>query len=82
MRQWRTSQLYSFILAQPPPLVKEAKGGCGFRRIGGLYLCGEHISAPCDRMPFPITTFPDWRYFPLLKLLAHACGNKTEGVVV
>jgi len=31
---------------------------CGFRKIGGLYLCGEYISSPCDRMPFPLTTCP------------------------
>jgi len=32
--------------------------GCGYRKVGGLYLCGEFFSAPCDRMPFPLTTCP------------------------
>lgn len=32
--------------------------GCGFRKVGGMYLCGEYISSPCDRMPFPLTTCP------------------------
>ena len=32
--------------------------GCGFRKVGGMYLCGEFISSPCDRMPFPLTTCP------------------------
>ena len=32
--------------------------GCGFRKVGGLYLCGGYTSAPCDRMPFPLTTCP------------------------
>ena len=36
----------------------EAIRGCGFRRVGGMYLCGEYISSPCDRMPFPLTTCP------------------------
>ena len=36
----------------------EARRGCGFRKVGGMYLCGEFISSPCDRMPFPLTTCP------------------------
>ena len=36
----------------------EQRRGCGYRRVGGLYLCGEYISAPCDRMPFPLTVCP------------------------
>jgi hypothetical protein len=30
----------------------EAKRGCGFRRVNGLYLVGGGLSAPCDRMPY------------------------------
>jgi len=36
----------------------EAKRGCGFRKVGGLYLCGEYIHVPCDRLPLPLTTCP------------------------
>ncbi|MBA7555584.1 hypothetical protein ES705_48255 [subsurface metagenome] len=32
--------------------------GCGYRKVGGLYLCGGYISAPCDRMPFALTVCP------------------------
>lgn len=32
--------------------------GCGYRKVGGMYLCGEYISSPCDRMPFPLTSCP------------------------
>ncbi len=32
--------------------------GCGFRKVNGLYLCGEYSSSPCDQMPFPLTTCP------------------------
>ena len=32
--------------------------GCGFRKVGGMYLCGDNIGAPCDRMPFPLSTCP------------------------
>ncbi|MBA7597905.1 hypothetical protein ES703_04913 [subsurface metagenome] len=32
--------------------------GCGYRKVNALYIVGEYISAPCDRMPFPLTTCP------------------------
>lgn len=36
----------------------EAKRLCGWRCVGGLYLCGEYISVPCDRLPMPLETCP------------------------
>jgi hypothetical protein len=33
-------------------MAVEAKRGCGWRKVGGLYLVGGGLSAPCDRMPF------------------------------
>jgi len=39
-------------------MAVEEHRGCGFRKVGGMYLCGEFISSPCDRMPFPLTTCP------------------------
>ena len=39
-------------------MAVEERRGCGFRKVGGMYLCGEFISSPCDRMPFPLTTCP------------------------
>lgn len=35
-------------------MAVEARRGCGFRRVGGLYVVGGGLSAPCDRMPFPL----------------------------
>lgn len=32
----------------------EAKRGCGFRKINGLYLVGGGLAVPCDRMPYPL----------------------------
>jgi len=33
--------------------------GCGYRKIGALYLCGEYtFHETCDRMPFPLTVCP------------------------
>ncbi len=36
----------------------EAKRGCGFRKVGGTYLCGEYISVPCDRPSYPLDICP------------------------
>lgn len=35
-------------------MAVEPKRGCGYRRVGGVYLVGGGLSAPCDRMPFPL----------------------------
>lgn len=39
-------------------MAVETIRGCGFRKVGGMYLCGEYIHSPCDRMPFPLTVCP------------------------
>lgn len=36
----------------------EAKRFCGYRKVGGLYLVGNYIPIPCDRLPLPLTTCP------------------------
>lgn len=36
-------------------MAVEAKRGCGFRKIGGLYLVGGGVGVPCDRLPFELT---------------------------
>ncbi len=33
-------------------MAVEPKRGCGFRKIGGLYLVGTGITLPCDRLNF------------------------------
>jgi len=30
--------------------------GCGFRKVHGLYLVGDAVGLPCDRMPFRIAS--------------------------
>lgn len=37
--------------------IEECRG-CGYRRVGGLYLCGSYIHISCDRLPMPLTTCP------------------------
>lgn len=39
-------------------MAQEEKRGCGFRKVGGMYLCGEYISVPCDRLPYPLDICP------------------------
>jgi hypothetical protein len=39
-------------------MASEAKRGCGYRTVGGLYLCGKYITVPCDRLPYPIGACP------------------------
>ena len=39
-------------------MAVEQRRLCGWRRVGGLYLCGEYISVSCDRLPLPLTTCP------------------------
>jgi hypothetical protein len=36
----------------------EGRRGCGYRKKGGLYLCGGGPSAPCGRIPFPLDRCP------------------------
>ena len=39
-------------------MAVEQKRGCGYRKVGGLYLCGSGISTDCDRLPFPLEYCP------------------------
>jgi len=39
-------------------MAQEAVRGCGYRVVGGLYLCGEYIPVPCDRLPYRLDTCP------------------------
>lgn len=36
----------------------EPKRGCGYRKVNGLYMVGGSLSAPCDRMPYPLEWCP------------------------
>ena len=36
----------------------ESKRGCGFRKVGGLYLMGDKGGRPCGRMPLPLEVCP------------------------
>lgn len=36
----------------------EGRRGCGYRKVGGIYLVGELEGRPCGRLPIPLTTCP------------------------
>jgi len=36
----------------------EAIRGCGYRKVGGLYLCGEGAGMECDRLPYELKVCP------------------------
>src|SRR5207302_7622776 len=36
----------------------EAKRGCGYRKIGGLYFVGGGRGVACDRLPIPLDICP------------------------
>ncbi len=36
----------------------EAIRGCGYRKVGGLYLCGEGHGMECDRLPYELVICP------------------------
>ena len=35
-------------------MASEKRRKCGFRKLGGLYLVGEGLSVPCDRLPIKL----------------------------
>lgn len=39
-------------------MAVEAKRGCGYRKVGGLYLVSGTLFSSCDRLPFPIHSCP------------------------
>lgn len=39
-------------------MAVEKERGCGFRKIGGLYLEGEYIPVECDRLPLALEVCP------------------------
>lgn len=39
-------------------MAQEIKRGCGYRVVGGLYLCGEYREVYCDRLPYLLEACP------------------------
>lgn len=39
-------------------MAQEAQRGCGYRKVGGLYLCGSALGAPCCKLPIEMHVCP------------------------
>lgn len=39
-------------------MAQEARRGCGFRKVGGLYLCGDNVGVPCCKLPIELHVCP------------------------
>ncbi len=39
-------------------MAVETKRGCGYRFVGGMYLVGEAVGIPCDRLPVALDICP------------------------
>lgn len=39
-------------------MAVEPKRGCGYRKVGGLYLIGEGLGRSCGRLPLPLRVCP------------------------
>lgn len=39
-------------------MAVEEKRGCGYRTVGGMYLVGEAVGIPCDRLPVALDVCP------------------------
>jgi hypothetical protein len=39
-------------------MATEQARGCGYRKVGGTYLCGSGIAVGCDRLPYEIENCP------------------------
>ena len=63
----------------------EGKRGCGWRKVGALYLVGSDLSASCGRLPIPLETCPccghgfkparGWTWVDAERLIS-ACAGK------
>lgn len=39
-------------------MAVEARRGCGFRKVGGLYMVSGALSSPCERLPLELHVCP------------------------
>lgn len=70
-------------------MAVEARRGCGYRQVGGLYLVGPAAGEPCHRLPIPVECCPicghgikparGWTWVGR-EVLAPGCGGSGDPV--
>jgi hypothetical protein len=72
-------------------MATEAKRGCGYRKVGGLYLVAKGLGTPCDRLPLPLHVCPtcgngikqirgfQWIEAALLSAQPKVCKGRSDG---
>lgn len=66
----------------------EAKRGCGYRKVGGLYLVCDPGGQPCERLPIPLDVCPccgggikqtrGWTWIDPILFTHHPCAGKCD----
>lgn len=59
--RWEKADEVTAGLEPPPgqaPPPQEAKRGCGYRKVGAMYLVGSSHEVPCDRLPYLLDVCP------------------------
>jgi hypothetical protein len=69
-------------------MAVEAKRGCGYRKVGGLYMVSGQLSAPCGRLPLEVHICPTckggikqtrgWTWVDAGALLANAAACRVD----
>jgi len=72
-------------------MAVEARRGCGYRKVGGLYMVSGGAGVPCDRLPIPLDVCPvcshgfkqarGWTWVDLFGLVGgdhEGCGDKFQ----
>lgn len=70
-------------------MAVEARRGCGYRKVGGLYMMGGRLAAPCCRMPIILEVCPccgggvkltrTWTWLDPRTWLAEPCTGSVWG---
>jgi len=70
-------------------MAAEARRGCGYRKVGGLYMVSGNLSAPCGRLPLELHVCPvcnagikqtrAWQWIKPRQLLADAPQCPEDG---
>jgi len=71
-------------------MAVEPRRGCGYRKVGGIYLCADSLGEPCCKLPILLTVCPTcnagikqtrgWQWIDPQPWLEGACSNNERPV--